>query len=74
MHKFTVKIYLENEEWEIVDVLAESKLHASIKAVNEVMGYEAYNEDDIIFDSIDSLNDVVGSLGIVCVGEVLSFD
>lgn len=74
MHNYVVVIYPQNEDWQIVDVEANSKLHASIKAVNEVMGYEVYRENNIIFESIEELNDVVGSLGILRVGEVLRRD
>lgn len=74
MHNYVVMVYPKNEDWQIVDVEANSKLHASIKAVNEVMGYEVYKENNIIFESIEELNDVVGSLGILRVGEVLRRD
>ncbi|WP_283747907.1 hypothetical protein [Bacillus thuringiensis] len=74
MHKYVVVIYLEHDDWQIIDVEADSKLHASIKAVNEAMGYEVYKENNIIFESIEELNDVVGSLGILRVGEVLTRD
>ncbi|WP_242289158.1 MULTISPECIES: hypothetical protein [unclassified Bacillus cereus group] len=74
MHKYVVVIYLEHDDWKIIDVEADSKLHASIKVVNEVMGYEVYKENNIIFESIEELNDVVGSLGILRVGEVLIRD
>jgi hypothetical protein len=74
MHNYVVTVYPKNEDWQIVDVEADSKLQASVKAVNEVMGYEVYKEDKIIFDSIDDLNEDVPRLGIVCVGEVLLKD
>lgn len=74
MNKYVVVVYLRYDDWEIINVEANSKLHASIKAVNEVMGYEVYKENNIIFESIEELNDVVESLGILRVGEVLIRD
>ncbi|MCU5283048.1 hypothetical protein OCA22_32485 [Bacillus cereus] len=74
MNKYVVIVYPKDDDWQIIDVEAKSKLHASIKAVNVVMGYEVYKENNIIFESIEELNDVVGSLGILRVGEVLIRD
>lgn len=71
MNDYTVVVYPKNEDWQVVDVRAESKLQAAIKAVNEVMGYDAYDEENIIFDSIDDLNNWVAELGIVRVDEPL---
>ncbi|MFJ8528371.1 hypothetical protein [Bacillus sp. NPDC094106] len=71
MNKYVVVVYPKDDDWQIIDVEANSKLHASIKAVNEVIGYEVYKENNVIFKSIEELNDVVGSLGIMRVGEVL---
>ncbi|MEC3269912.1 hypothetical protein [Bacillus thuringiensis] len=74
MNKYVVIVYPKDDDWQIIDVEAKSKLHASIKAVNEVMGYEVYKENNIIFESIEELNDVIGSLGILRVGDVLIRD
>ncbi|PFF46003.1 MULTISPECIES: hypothetical protein [Bacillus cereus group] len=74
MNKYVVVVYLRYDDWEIINVEANSKLHASIKGVNEVMGYEVYKENNIIFKSIEELNDVLESLGLLRVGEVLIRD
>lgn len=71
MSKYTVLVYPKDDDWQIVDVEAQTKLQAAVKSVNMVMGYDVYSEEDVPFSSVDELNDAVTDLGITRVGDIL---
>lgn len=71
VRKYTVLVYPKDDDWQIVDVEAQTELQAAVKSVNTVMGYDVYSEDDVPFSSVDELNDAVTDLGITRVGDIL---
>lgn len=63
-------VTIDNATYEEVSMVrADSPLHASLQIVNQIVGYDIYPLNNIIFNSIEELNSTIKTIGI---GEIIS--